>query len=74
MLERQRHDNRRYFFSHFEWVKVMVATRQDHGKRNLLDSAWAVKLFVRLTKLSWSDVHDPCASSRHFSLAQKKNH
>ena len=33
--------------------------------------AWAVKLFARLTELSWSDVRDTCASSRHYFLAQK---
>ena len=40
-------------------------------KRHLLDSAWTVKLFARLIDLSWSDVRDTCASSRHFLLAQK---
>ena len=42
------------------------------GKRHFLDSAWAVKLFARLTELLWSDVRETCASSRHFLLAQKK--
>ena len=41
-------------------------------KRHLLDSAWAGKLFARLTELSESDINDTCASSRHFLLAQKK--
>ena len=50
----------------------MAATRQGRGKRYLLDSAWVVKLFARLTKLSWSDVRDICVISRHCLLAQKK--
>ena len=50
----------------------MAATRQGRGKRYLLDSAWAVKLFTRLIELSWSDVRDICASSRHCLLTQKK--
>ena len=50
----------------------MAATRQGRGKRYLPDLAWAVKLFARLTELSWSDVRDICASSRHCLLAQKK--
>ena len=49
----------------------MVATRQGRGKRRFLDSAWAVKVFARLTELSWSDVRDTCVSSRHFFLARK---
>ena len=40
-------------------------------KRFLLNSSRAVKLFARLTELSWSDVRDTCASSRHFLLVQK---
>ena len=50
----------------------MVDTRQDRGKRHLLDSAWAAKLFAQTTELSWSDVRDTSASSRHFLLVQKK--
>ena len=53
-------------------------TREGRGKRHfleendfLLDSSWVVKLFARLTELSWSDVPDTCASSRHFLLARK---
>ena len=41
------------------------------GKRQLLDSTWAVKLLMRLTELSWSDVRDIC-NNRHVLLAQKK--
>ena len=35
------------FFSHFECGKILATTncRQDGGKRHLLDSPWAVKLF-----------------------------
>ena len=59
------------FFSHFVWGKIMAATRQDRGKRHLLDTSSAAKLFVWLTELSWSDVRDTCVSSRHFLPAQK---
>ena len=60
----------------------MAATRQGCGKRQLQgkwhlnESAWAVKLFARLTELWSSDVCHTCAISRHFLLAQKpqKNH
>ena len=41
------------------------------GKRHLRDSTWAVKLFAWLTELSWSDVCDTCASSRHFYSRKK---
>ena len=41
-------------------------------KRRLLNSAWAAKLFARLTELACSDVRDTCASSHHFLLTQKK--
>ena len=34
----------------------MAATRQDRGKRHLLELSLVVKLFARLTELSWSDV------------------
>ena len=50
----------------------MAAARQGHrkhrGKRHLLDSAWPVKLFARLTELLSRDI---CANNRHFLLAQK---
>ena len=36
----------------------MVATREGREKRHLIDLSWAVKLFARLTELSWSDVGD----------------
>ena len=70
------------FCSHFVWEKIMAATRQGCGKRQLQgkwhlnESAWAVKLFARLTELWSSDVRDTCAISRHFLLVQKaqKNH
>ena len=76
----QCHDIKSVIFgSHFVWGKIMAATRQGRGKRHFprgnrhfLDSAWAVKVFARLTELSLSDVRDTCASSRHFLLAQKK--
>ena len=60
------------FWQPFCVGKKMAATRQGRGKRYLLDLAWAVKLFARLTELSWSDVRDICASCRHCLLAQKK--
>ena len=64
------------FWQPFCVGKIMAATRQGRGKRYLLDSALAVKLFARLTELPWPDFHDTCASSRHCLLAQKsvKNH
>ena len=31
-----------------------------------------MKLFTRLTELTWCDVRDTCVSSRHIFLAQKK--
>ena len=42
------------------------------GKRHFLDSAWPVKLFTRLTELSWCDIRNTCVSSRHFPWAKKK--
>ena len=46
LLQRQCHDNR-WFFSAILCVgKIMAATRQDRGKRNLLDSSWAANLFA----------------------------
>ena len=51
------------FFWPFCVGLIMAATsKQSCRKRHLLHSAWAVKLFDRLTKLSWSDVHDTCAN------------
>ena len=48
----------------------MPAARQGRGKhrgkRHLLDLAWPVKLFARLTELSWSDVRDICANNTIF--------
>ena len=49
----------------------MAATRKDRGKPHFLDSAWPVKLFARLTELSWCDVRDTCVNSRHFSSRKK---
>ena len=72
LLQQQCHDHWWFFFSHFVWGKIMAVTRQGRGKRHLLDSSWAAKLFGHLTELSWSDVRDTCASSHHFFLAQKK--
>ena len=46
----------------------MAATRQGNGKRHLLDSAWAAKLFAWLSKLLQSDVRD---EQSPFSLAQE---
>ena len=51
----------------------MVATRQDRGKRHLLDQSWPAKLFAHLTELSWSDVCDNCWSSRSFFARAKKS-
>ena len=55
----------------------MAATRHGRGKRQLLNSASAVKLLARLTEpCRRLDFPDTCASSRHFLLARKsaKNH
>ena len=76
-LNRQCHDNR-WFWQQFcvgenngghkaRLRKTTIA----RGKRHLRDSAFAVKLFARLTELLWSDVRDTCVSSRHFLPAQK---
>ena len=79
ILKRQCHDNR--------WFLAVILcgvgknngghkarprrTTVARGKRHFLDWAWQVKLFARLTELSWCDVRDTCVSSRLFFLAQK---
>ena len=59
------------FFSQFCVGENNGGSQVRLRKQNLLDSAWAAKLFTRLTELSRSDVRETCASSHHFSLAQK---
>ena len=49
----------------------MAATREGRGKRLLLDSSWAVKLFVRLTELSWSNVREQSPIFTRAKKAQK---
>ena len=78
LFKRQCHDNR--------WFLAAILCGKNNGghktrpwkttiawgKQHFLDSAWAVKLFARLTELSWSDVRDTCTSSHHYLLAQKR--
>ena len=77
-LKRQCHDNR--------WFLAAILFGESNGchkarpqqttiargKRHLHDSAWTLKLFIRLTEMSWSDVRDTCVSSRHFCPRKKK--
>ena len=56
----------------------MAAKGQGHGNSTKMTFArlslgGKLKLFTRLTELSWSDVRDTCASIWHF-CSRKKNH
>ena len=49
----------------------MAATGQSRGKRHLLDSVWAVKLFARLTELMSTTLAQAAAIFCSRKRAQK---
>ena len=78
-LKRQCHANRWFLVAILCREKIRAATRESRGKptfswgkRFLLDSSQAVKLFAWLTELSWSDVSDTCSSIRAIFHSRKK--
>ena len=82
-LKRQCHDNPWFLAAILCWENNgghkarPQKTTISQGKQHFLDSAWAVKLFARPSKLSWSDVLDTLRKeSALFPRANKaqKNH